>query len=364
MGAILDIDVLANDSGSGLSIRSVSKPNIGETKTDGKTIVVTPDVMFKGAIDFTYVVSDGSVNSTGKVVVKLVGNTLQVLPTIFLDINGNSKRDALEPGIRGISFDLGLVARKTLKVKAGETAKGSANVSASGLENVQATAVSAQARLAQFVCQSNSRGECVSEGLPLGMYSVEANVNLKKLGLSVTADSDGAYDLKATVDPRGNGQPDAEFGLNGTGSVLGYSFIERGDVVSFDPKVDVPLRNIKVTVRWAGLDGEFESTDDVSIATTTDSKGRYSLQGLPIGDYRVEPVVASFKGVTPPPSGDVTVKTRSVEQFNLPVRIDGPIPDGLVQTGADAWQLLLVALLSMLGGVLLVVVKPTRRENG
>ena len=363
MGAILDIDVLDNDKGSNLSVKSVSTPNSGTVKSVGKSIVVTPDLMFKGTIEFTYVATDGTADSTAKVTVKIVGNTLQVLPSIFLDIDGNGKRDKLEPGIRGISFDLGLVSRKTLSMKNGQVAKGSSSVSASGLSDVQSAGVNAQAVLAQFNCESNSTGDCVSIGLPLGLYSIEANVNLKKLGLSVTADSDGANDLKANVDPRGDGNPDAEFGLNGTGSVLGYSFIERGDVISFDPKVDIPLRNIKVTVTWAGLDGEFNSSDDVSIETTTDAKGRYSLAGLPIGAYRVEPLAASFKGTTPPPSGEVTVKTRSVEQFNLPVRISGPIPDGLVQTGANPWQLILVALLATLGGVLLVVVKPKRRET-
>ena len=363
MGAILDIDVLDNDKGSNLSVKSVSTPNAGTAKSDGKSIVVTPDLMYKGTIEFTYVATDGSSSSSAKVTITIVNNTLQVLPSIFLDIDGNGRKDKLEPGIRGISFDLGLVGRKTISVKNGQVAKGSSSVSASGLNDVQSAAVTAQALIAQFVCKSNSAGDCVSIGLPLGTYSVEANVNLKKLGLSVTADSDGAKDLKATVNPRGDGNPDAEFGLNGTGSVFGYSFIERGDVVSFDPKADVPLRNIKVTITWLGLDGQFDTPDDVSILTTTNSKGLYSLEGLPIGAYRVEPVAASFKGVTPPPSGGVNVKTRSVEQFNLPVRIDGPIPAGLVQTGVNAWQLLLVALLATLGGVLLVVVKPKHRET-
>ena len=46
----------------------------------------------------------------------------------------------------------------------------------------------------------------------------------------------------------------------------------------------------------------------------------------------------------------------------MPVRIDGPIPDALVQTGVNVWQLLLVAILATLGGILIVVVNPKRRE--
>jgi uncharacterized repeat protein (TIGR01451 family) len=364
MGAIIEIDVLDNDIGSKLAVRSVSSPTSGTATTDGTSIIVTPDLMFKGTIDFTYVATDGTSNSTGKVSVKIVGNTLLVLPQIFLDINGNGKQDKFEPGMKGISFGVSLVGRKTLSMKNGQTTKGASTVSSSGLDNVNSTDVGAQSVLAQFSCASNIRGECISHDLPLGRYSIQAKVNLKKLGLTVTADSDGIKDLKATVDPRGDGKPDAVFGLNGTGSVFGFSYVERGDVFSYNPPMDVPLRNVTVIVTWVGLDSKIATADDLSVVTTTNSKGRYSVEGLPIGAYRVEPSASSFvTGVPLPKSGEVTVKTRSIEQFDLPIRIVGPIPDVLVRTGINTWQLVVMALLATLCGILLIAIKPKRRQT-
>jgi uncharacterized repeat protein (TIGR01451 family) len=364
MGAILDIDVLDNDVGSNLKVLSVSSPSSGTATTDGASVIVTPDLMFKGTIDLTYVATDGTSNSTGKVSVKISSNSLQVLPQIFLDINGNGKQDKFEPGMKGIPFGMNLVGRKTISMKSGETSKGSSTVSSSGLDNVNSTDVGNQSVLATFSCASNSQGKCVSLDMPLGQYALEAKVNLKKLGLTVTADSDGVKDLIATVEPRGNGEPDALFGLYGTGTVFGFSYVERGDVFSYNPSTDVPLRNVKVNVTWVGLDGKIDTVDDLRVLTTTDSKGRYSVEGLPIGAYRVEPSASSFvEGIPLPKSGVVTVKTRSIEQFDLPIRIDGPIPDVLVQTGVDARQLVLVALLATLGGVLLIAMKPKRRKT-
>ncbi len=266
--------------------------------------------------------------------------------------------------MNGISLGLSLVGRKSVLMKNGQTSKGAWIVSSSGSDNVYSTEVATQSVIDKFTRTSNSQGKCTSLDLPLGRYSVEAKIDLSKFGLSVTADSGGLKDLKATVSPRGDGEPDAFFGLNGTGSVFGFSYVERGDVFSYNPSMDVPLRNVTVIVAWAGLDGKYATADDVSVATTTDSKGRYSVEGLPIGEHRVEAAASSFvKGVPLPKSGEVTVKALSIEQYDLPIRIVGPIPDVLVRTGINVWQLMLMAVLVTIGGVLLVVFKPKRRQT-
>ncbi len=71
-GAGATIDVLANDTGSGLSVSSVTQGNLGTVTNNGSDITYTPDTgLWSGSDTFTYTADDGSSTDTAEVTVNI-----------------------------------------------------------------------------------------------------------------------------------------------------------------------------------------------------------------------------------------------------------------------------------------------------
>src|SRR5690606_35938506 len=78
---------------------------------------------------------------------------------------------------------------------------------------------------------------------------------------------------------------DLDFRLGGTGSLDGTVWRDVNADGVVDP-TDTGLAGHTIEVVWAGLDGEFGTSDDVTLETTTDGDGTWALDDLPAGEYR------------------------------------------------------------------------------
>lgn len=76
------LSVLANDTGDGLKITNVSRPQHGTTSFTDRTISYKPQSGFTGTDGFTYTVSDGTNTSTGSVTLDVVQGVHMFLPMV------------------------------------------------------------------------------------------------------------------------------------------------------------------------------------------------------------------------------------------------------------------------------------------
>jgi len=72
-GGAVTIDVLANDTGSGLTVDSVTQGSLGSVSNNGGNVTYTPNVgVWSGSDSFTYVATDGSSSDSATVGVSIV----------------------------------------------------------------------------------------------------------------------------------------------------------------------------------------------------------------------------------------------------------------------------------------------------
>ena len=286
MGAILEVDVLNNDVGTNLSIESVTSPNNGTAVIRNGLIEVTPSLLFTGAVNFTYVLTNGTTRDTASVAVTLTENLVKPNPEMFLDINANGIRETAEPGIKGVAMKLSLESRSVVRMRNGQTSTGFTSLA---IRKASGSAVRSQASVAveTYNCATINSGFCNDARLPLGTYRVRADFNPSKYGLTTTADSDGGLDLEALSTPTGNSMSKVQFGVAGLGSISGHTYIDKNKNVRFDRLSDTPLSNSRVLTVWSGIDGTSNTDDDVTIELRTNSSGKYSLQNIPVGAYSV-----------------------------------------------------------------------------
>ncbi|NEP15940.1 MAG: DUF11 domain-containing protein, partial [Leptolyngbya sp. SIO4C1] len=88
-----------------------------------------------------------------------------------------------------------------------------------------------------------------------------------------------------------------------------------GDGVDDGNATDPGIAGVQVRLRQPGPDGEFGTTDDVILTTTTDANGQYSFTGLAPGPYQVD--------IPTPPAGLNLTTPTSV--FNIP-NLDADFP--------------------------------------
>jgi hypothetical protein len=146
---------------------------------------------------------------------------------------------------------------------------------------------------------TDANGKWDESGLPPGTYSVV--VSGIPAGLTNTEDPDGGTP-SASVATIGGLMPlvnlNQDFGYQGSASVGDTIWLDvNGD--GTQEAGDPGLPGIPVTVTSAGTDGVLGTTDDVSVSTTTDSAGHYSVSGLPAGPTRVSYTTGNL------PVGDV-----------------------------------------------------------
>ncbi|MFC7431822.1 MULTISPECIES: SdrD B-like domain-containing protein [unclassified Agrococcus] len=138
---------------------------------------------------------------------------------------------------------------------------------------------------------TDEQGRYLVEHLPAGEYDVTIATDAAELagrGLVPSFDGDGRVADGALVVSLAEDEAhrDADFGVRGAGTI--------GDDVWFDRDRDFVrdageggIAGASVTVRWAGVDGQLDTADDVVRTTTTAASGAWSMSGVPAGDVRV-----------------------------------------------------------------------------
>ncbi len=182
---------------------------------------------------------------------------------VWWDLNRDGIQDAGEPGIPGVT------------------------VTATGPNGIVLTTV------------TGANGGYTFTNLPDGDWTVAVTSGVPA-GFTATFDSDGGVDSTSDVTlVTSNLRQD--FGFAGTASIgdrLWLDFDRDGMQDAGEPGIE----NVDITLRWAGVDGQFDTADDVVLTDTTDANGEYLFPGLPAGDFRVtvDTTDADFPaGVTP-----------------------------------------------------------------
>jgi hypothetical protein len=356
-GAIVTVQVLGNDQASGATITAVTQPASGSVAIAGSTVVVTPPVGFSGVLTFTYTISNGTSSDTATVTVTVPASTLSVTPELFIDSDGNGSRSSGEPGMPGVTMAIDLMTRQTASLANGETATGTIG-----------SAAGDSTPIATFECTTTASGTCSATGLPAGSYRVRAVLDTTAAGVAVTADSDGGNDLRAVVSTARSGQPDASFGVRGTGSLSGLAYVETGTAAGFTPGSDQVLGARVVNVVWAGLDGISGTADDVTIPVTTAADGTYSVAGLPPGRYSITVPASSLPtGATAPAEIVAVLDAGAAREVNLPAaQAQSPVAPAaatLPRTGQELMDLVSQALGLVLLGVGMMAISRQRRLN-
>ncbi len=209
---------------------------------------------------------------------------------IWLDLDGDSARDANEPGMPGVQLTI------TTEI-AGETVT--------------------------YTLTADAQGAYSLSGLMLGDYTITVTPASLPDGADPTADPDGGADNTADVTlsvatPTNNAQ---DFGYQGPGQIgdLIWNDLD-GDGTKDVGEPGLPGVDVTITTTIAGV--------DKSVTVTTDANGAYSLSGLPLGDYivTVDPATlpAGLTNTGDPDGGNdhtadvtltVTAPTNSAQDF-------------------------------------------------
>jgi uncharacterized repeat protein (TIGR01451 family)/LPXTG-motif cell wall-anchored protein len=363
MGAILEIEVLANDIGDNLQIILVDQPQSGETQITDDLVIYTPDLTFTGTEKFTYTVTNGANTSTGNVTVTVANNLLQPIPEIFLDTNGNGVRDGQEPGIGGIQMETRLLERGTVRVRPGAASvtkpMGLPTSELRTFSSARVTTFSVMTPVMPgFTCATGAGGSCDFGNVPMGSYKIEARFNPADHGMKRTTTSEDPASLVGTSKPSGGAMTKVAFGVTGRCTLKGRAHDDVNNNGRYYAGIDKPLISSDLQVIWNGVDTRLGTSDDVLIIARTTKDGRYQIKNLPLGRYRIigtektivcklTPSQMNDSSFTKIVSTDVNVKKLSV----------------LPQTGTTSNSSISKALALLISGTFLVLLTRSRRRR-
>ena len=363
MGAILEIEVLANDIGDDLTITSVDTPDSGTTAIKDDVVVFTPDLTFTGTATFNYTVSNGTNSSTGNVKVTVTNNLLQPIPEIFLDINGNGIRDNREPGIGGIEIETQLLERGTVRLRPGATSTIKPMSVPAELGRVSSSALRPVVRvsatsLPQYKCATTAGGSCDFGNVPMGSYKIEARFDPSKHGMKRTTASEDPSSLVGTSKPVGTAMTKVAFGVTGRCALRGRAYTNMNNNGRYDAGVDKVLKTSDLQVEWSGNDGVLGTDDDVLIVSRTSTTGRYSVENMPLGSYRV---VGTERVI----NCSLTQAQLNDPSFTKVIATDlGVTPRTfLPKTGSDMAFITLTSLAVLLAGLFMSMLAWSRRRR-
>ena len=191
---------------------------------------------------------------------------------VWWDLDGDGVQDGGEPGIPGVDVE----------------------VVWSGVDGLLGTPDDVV-----YLVETDAAGGYLVEDLPDGPYRVTVVGSLPGSATN-TSDLDGGGDSTADLALAGGvANLDVDFGYVGDNSI--------GDFVWYDANGDgvqdlgePPISGVDVTLTWAGVDGVFDTADDVVLPpVVTDANGAYGFPALPDGDYRVAVTGGLPVGVAP-----------------------------------------------------------------
>ena len=188
--------------------------------------------------------------------------------TVWLDLDGDGKRDPGEPGIRNVAV----------------------SVRWAGLDGALDT-------VDDIVTTDTTDGSGAWSvtGLSVGKYRVSIDPTTLPAGTRTpTYDLDGAATKDRTDVTLSLNQErtDVDFGFRGSATVGDTVFNDANGNDKADPGEGMP--GVKVTVTLAGPDGTVGTSDDIDRVTTTNANGIWIMRGLPPGTVRVRVAPASI----------------------------------------------------------------------
>jgi hypothetical protein len=209
------------------------------TKDNTSTVTLT-------ALDPASLVQDFGYQGSGS-----IGNF------IWNDLNGDGVQNANEPGIPGVSVTL--------------------------------TTVIAGA-IVTYTTVTDAAGGYVVSGLPLGAFTVAVTTASLPAGMSETFDANGIATLNTSTVTLSAATPvvtDQDFGYQGVGSLGDFVWLDaNGNGVQDSGEPGIPGVTVTASTVIAGA--------TVTYTTVTDATGKYTISGLPLGDFTVAVATASL----------------------------------------------------------------------
>lgn len=191
---------------------------------------------------------------------------------VWLDMNKNGVQDPGEPGLPGIQVTAAAVNTQGAIFKPVRTQRAGSTSRVLTIASVETyTATTTKTGAYSFTVKPAA-------------YKLSAILNTSKI--SKTSEGDSGYIPPTSGDPaewsldvptlEPGATEEVNFGAAGTGSMTGSVLING----------TAPIPNATVTCRWAGLDGILGNDDDLDVIGTADSKGQFTFEGIPGGDFQ------------------------------------------------------------------------------
>lgn len=258
----------AMTSGQGIELTLVLTPS--PTALDKTGNIITN--RFKGRAEgLTLPVESNNVFAT--VVSGTIGDT------IYWDKSGNGLQDSNELGIAGVTVQL-------LKTDGSLV---DCDLYTTGVQ--PCTTV------------TDASGKYQFKDLLFGDYKVKVT---PPLGYIQSGDPDGVLNNESILNVNNTSTASrtnltGDFGYKGTASWGDRVWLDANADQTQDPTETKNIPGAKITLEYAGFDGIFGNTDDITYpVATSDVNGIYSISDLPPGNYRstVEPIITGLPGAS------------------------------------------------------------------
>jgi uncharacterized membrane protein len=332
MGAIVDIDVLANDSCTNITGVRIDPQGQGTTEIVDNKVRFTPDLTYMGTTTLIYDASNGSGSSSATITVQVAENWIRPNPEFYLDVNANSKRDPNEPGVIGVPTQLTLTSRVVMNVANGSPVT-AASVQSLSVADMSSLSLMKQDALWNGGCLTDTDGRCTTGNVPIGVYWVQLDFSTLINQVRITEEPDDERDLGALSWPEGESMTRTVFGVAGLGALTGRVFIDANGNALFDTNERaLPNRNVRIV--WSGIDGQLGTGDDVVIIATTNQSGVYRIDNAPVGRYRIVGAFTPPSGIDMPRRQEARIKKEQTVQVDIPLGALRLRPPLVITTGS------------------------------
>ncbi|UFU02188.1 carboxypeptidase regulatory-like domain-containing protein [Ruania suaedae] len=241
-----------------------------ENLPDGEWTVTVTDGVAEGFAP-TFDADSGTENPDETSTVELIGSDLEqdfgytgtaaLGDTVWFDRDGDGNQSDGEPGLPGVGITL--------------TWAGPDGELGTDDDLVRTTTTDAEGRYG-------------FESLPAGEFTVSVDPQTLPEGMRATFDRDDEADGTTDVSlETGQTLDDVDFGYRGASAIGDTVWLDQDRDGELGPD-EQGLSGVDVTVTWAGPDGRFGTGDEETFSTTTDADGRYLVDHLPAGEYRVD----------------------------------------------------------------------------
>jgi LPXTG-motif cell wall-anchored protein len=192
----------------------------------------------------------------------------------------------------------------------------------------------------------------------MGSYKIEARFDPSKHGMKRTTASEDPSSLVGTSKPVGTAMTKVAFGVTGRCALRGRAYTDMNNNGRYDAGVDKVLKTSDLQVEWSGNDGVLGTDDDVLIVSRTSTTGRYSVENMPLGSYRV---VGTERVI----NCSLTQAQLNDPSFTRVIATDLSVTPRtyLPKTGSDMTFVALTSLAVLLSGLFMSMLAWSRRRR-